>query len=192
MSIRQMEISEEVKELYVDESQSADKQIFKLVTDKFNAEEDKLATEKEFISLVGKVTAEDLDSIETAWKDILLQPEEDETEDNSLPGWAVALIVIGSILVVAAGAAVPVVIFLKKKAEAKREAEAVVNAYRRKKIDTTDDKTIDVYADEEEKKAEEPAEETEAKEEVTEEPVAEAGAEESAEAEETDNAENAE
>ena len=53
----------------------------------------------------------------------------------------------------------------KKEAEAKR-AEAIVNAYQRKKIDTMDDKTIDVYADEEETEAsveetmEETAEET--------------------------------
>ena len=42
----------------------------------------------------------------------------------------------------------------KKKAE-KAEAEATVNAYKRKKIDTTDDKSIDVYADDEAEKTEE-------------------------------------
>ena len=58
------------------------------------------------------------------------------------------------------------------------EAEATVNAYKTLKIDTTDDKSIDVYADEtpaEETKeeavevTEEKAEETQATEEVTEE-----------------------
>ena len=37
----------------------------------------------------------------------------------------------------------------KKKKAKKAEDEATVNAYKRKKIDTTDDKSIDVYAEEE-------------------------------------------
>ena len=135
------------------------------------AEKAELATANEIIGLVGKMTEDDEEAIATAWADSLLKPEVEEDEDNSLPGWAIALIVVGSVLVVAAGAGVPfLVIYSKKKAEAKREAEATVNAYRRKKIDTTDDKTIDVYADE---KAEE-TEATEATEEVVEEATEEA------------------
>ena len=42
---------------------------------------------------------------------------------------------------------------MNKKKAAKQAAEATVNAYKRKKIDTTDDKSIDVYAtDDEENK----------------------------------------
>ena len=53
---------------------------------------------------------------------------------------------------------IPLVIISKKKKVAALEAEATVNAYKHK-IDTTDDKTIDVYADEE-AVVEETAEET--------------------------------
>jgi hypothetical protein len=44
--------------------------------------------------------------------------------------------------------AVPIIFNEKKKRALAREAEATVNAYKRKRIDTTDDKTIDVYAEE--------------------------------------------
>ena len=87
-----------------------------------------------------------------------MQPDEEETTESGLSTLAIWLIVIGSVIVVAAAVAIPTVIILKKKAAKKREEEATVNAYKRKKIDTTDDKSIDVYADEkpaEEAKAEE-------------------------------------
>ena len=168
---------QEIIDLYKDESKAETEQdaFYKEVLGKFSvaegAEKAELATANEIIGLVGKMTEDDEEAIATAWADSLLKPEVEEDEDNSLPGWAIALIVVGSVLVVAAGAGVPfLVIYSKKKAEAKREAEATVNAYRRKKIDTTDDKTIDVYADE---KAEE-TEATEATEEVVEEAVEEA------------------
>ncbi|MBQ7912683.1 MAG: hypothetical protein IJ308_02935 [Clostridia bacterium] len=176
----EMTLSQETIDLYKDESQAEDKQdaLYQEVLGKFTAEEGKtaeLATEREFIGLVGKVTESDLEDIQTAWKDTLLKPEPKDEDDDSLPGWAIALIVVGAVLIVAAGAAVPVVIYFKKKAAAKKEEEAIVNAYRRQKIDTTDDKTIDVYADEEKK--EDAAESTE----TAEEPAPEAQAEEAAE-----------
>ena len=163
-------LSDEVIELYKDKNKAEDEQdaLYKEVLGKFTvadgAEKAELVTESEIIGLVGQVLDEDKDAIENAWKDTLLKPDADEEEDNSLPGWAIALIVIGAVLVVAAGAAVPVIIILKKKAAAKREAEATVNAYRRKKIDTTDDKSIDVYADEKEDEAAEEETETPAEE----------------------------
>lgn len=160
----EMKLSQETIDLYKDESQAEDKQdaLYQEVLGKFTAEEGKtaeLATESEFIGLVGKATESDLSDIQTAWKDILLKPEVEEEKDNSLPGWAIALIIVGASLIVLGGAAVPVVIYCKKKAAKKKEEEAIVNAYRRQKIDTTDDKSINVYADEE--KAETPAESTE-------------------------------
>ena len=65
-----------------------------------------------------------------------------------------------------------VILYLKKKKAAKREADAIVNSYKRQRIDTTDDKSIDVYADD---SAEEKAEE------ATEAPVEESASEEVAE-----------
>ena len=156
------EPEQEIIDLYKDESKAEAEQdaFYKEVLGKFSVAEGatkaELVTVDAFIGLVGKMTKEDKKAIATAWTDSLLKPDVEEEEDNSLPGWAIALIVVGSVLVVAAGAAVPFVLYLKKKEAAKKEAEAVVNAYRRKKIDTTDDKTIDVYADE---KKEETAEE---------------------------------
>ena len=155
-------LDQEVIDLYKDESKAEKEQdaFYKEVVAKFTATEGaaaELVTESELIGLVGKLTDDDKEAIETAWKDSLLKTEEEEEEDSSLPGWAIALIVVGAVLVVAGGASVPVTLYFKKKAAAKKEAEATINAYRRKKIDTTDDKTIDVYADEKEEEVETPA-----------------------------------
>ncbi len=103
--------------------------------------------ESYFITHVGKMTEEDVEKIATAWENSLLKEEVEETEESGLPTGAVWAIVI-SVAAVLGGAAAIVIVTMKKKAAAKREAEATVNAYKRKKIDTTDDKTIDVYADE--------------------------------------------
>lgn len=181
----EMKLSQETIDLYKDESQAEDKQdaLYQEVLGKFTAEEGKtaeLATESEFIGLVGKATESDLADIQTAWKDTLLKPEAEEKKDNSLPGWAIALIIVGASLVVLGGAAVPVVIYFKKKAAKKKEEEAIVNAYRRQKIDTTDDKSINVYADEE--KTEEAPEAAVESTENAEEAASEAAAEETAEA----------
>lgn len=130
-------------------------------------------TYKKYINLVGRLTDDDKDAIEESWADYLLSETVVE-EDDSLPTWALILIIVGGALVVAAGVTIPLVIHAKKKAAKKREEEAIVSAYKRKKIDTTDDKTIDVYADEttetEPETVEESVEETE---EVVEEPVEE-------------------
>ena len=134
--------------------------------------------ESSYIAPVSRMSKADKEAIATNWQDFLLSETEEDT-DNSLPTWAIILIVVGSVIVVAAAVAIPLVINAKKKAAKKREEEAIVTAYKRKKIDTTDDKTIDVYADEEATETEETVEETaeevveEATEEVTEEVVEE-------------------
>ena len=101
------------------------------------------------------------EEIEEAWFNSLLIPNDDtEEEDEGWPPYAIVLVCVGSAVLVLGVAGVFVAMYLKKKREAQQEAEATVNAYKRKKIDTTDDKTIDVYADEEtQEKAEETAEE---------------------------------
>ena len=106
-------------------------------------------TQDYFVQFVGKMTETDAEEIETSIGDYLLSEKEEVVEEESLPTWAIVLIVVGSVLVVAAAVTIPLVIVLKKKKAAKAEAEATVNAYKnKKKIDTTDDKSIDVYADE--------------------------------------------
>lgn len=136
-------MSEETAELY-------DEALLKEVRAKFAVEgDDILKKESSFISLVGKMKTEDADAIADEWANSLLQVEDEETEDDGLPTWAIVLIVVGCVLVVAAAVAVPLIVISNKKKAKKKEEEATVNAYKRKKIDTTDDKTIDVYADEE-------------------------------------------
>jgi hypothetical protein len=134
-----------------------DEEFFAEVKAKFEGE-NKLAKESEIIASVSRINDDDAEEIQTSWEDYLLQPDEEETTESGLSTLEIWLIVIGSVIVVAAAVAIPTVIILKKKAAKKREEEATVNAYKRKKIDTTDDKSIDVYADEkpaEEAKAEE-------------------------------------
>ncbi len=166
-----------IKDLYSEKQQEYVTEFIKKFTDENG--EFKGAYEKDFISLVGRVNESDQEGIDAAWESYLLQEEEEEKEDNGLPTWAIVLIVCGSVLVVAAATLIPLLIVLKKKKAKKRKEEAIVSAYKRKKIDTTDDKSIDVYTDEE------PVPESEAIVEETsvEEPSEPAPAEENGEAE---------
>lgn len=133
--------------------------------------------EKNFFALVGKMTDADKEAVDAEWRNSLPKEPTVDATDDGMPGWAIALIIVGSVLVVAGVATVIVV--SKKKTAKKREEERIVNSYKKATIDTTDDKTIDVYADD---TAEEPAEESaEAVEEAVEE-TAEETAEEPAEA----------
>ena len=106
--------------------------------------------ENAFVKAVGKVSAEDQEAIDTAWAASLLTVEDDSTttEESGLDTWVIVVIVAASVIVAAAAIIIPVVI-VNNKAAQRRAREATVNAYKRKKIDTTDDKSIDVYADEE-------------------------------------------
>ena len=107
-----------------------------------------LAEESAFIGVVSSMTNADKDAIAQAWVNSL-RSETEEAEDEGLETWAIVLICVGSALVVAAAVLVPLLVVRAKKKAKQREAEATVNAYKRKAIDTTDDKSIDVYADEE-------------------------------------------
>ena len=101
--------------------------------------------ESDLIHLLGAVNEADEEEMRESWKSYLPYPVEEE-EEGGLPVWAIVLIVVGSVLVAAAGVTVPLVILHQKKLK-KEEEEKIVNAYKREKIDTTDDKSIDVYAD---------------------------------------------
>jgi len=123
--------------------------------------------EKNFFTQVGKTSKEDEDAIAEAWRTVVRKYEDvEEEQDGGMATWLKWMLIGVGIGVVAAGAVTAVIIVKKKKAK-KAEAEATVNAYKRKKIDTTDDKSIDVYADED---ATETVEETT---ETVEEPVEE-------------------
>lgn len=113
-----------------------------------------------YIAKVSRMTEDDAEAITEAWHDSLPVPDDDDGETESTwPDWATWLIVIGSVVVVAAAVIIPAVIVTRKKKAEKLEAEATVNAYKRRKIDTTDDKSIDVYADEEEESVDDNSEE---------------------------------
>jgi hypothetical protein len=129
------------------------------------------------IGLVGKMNETDTTALTEAWRSTLPTEEETEEEESSWGTLEICLVVAGSVLVVAAAIAAAVLVANKKKAE--REAiEATVNAYKRRKVDTTDDKTIDVYADDVEETEEAQAETVE---ETTEEAVVAEVAEETTE-----------
>jgi outer membrane biosynthesis protein TonB len=116
--------------------------------------------EGDFVAFVGKMTEADSEAIDEAWVNYLRTETEEEASEG-LATWAIVLIVVGGVLVVAAAVLVPLYIAMAKKKEAQRIADETVNAYKRPKIDTTDDKSIDVYADETEEVVEEAEEATE-------------------------------
>ncbi len=136
-----------IKELYEDNTKLIEK------VEEFAKElkeNQELLLEKDVIQFIGKQTEDDAEAIKQAFIDSMTTAEEtEEEEEKGLETWAIVLIVVASVLVVAGGVVAVLVILNKKKAK-KAEQEATVNAYKRTKIDTTDDKTIDVYADEDE------------------------------------------
>jgi hypothetical protein len=101
---------------------------------------------------------EDKEGLPEDWKKSIYLAASSDSEDESegLEWWAWLLIAVGGVAVVVGG--VFLGIYLKKRSKAAME-ERMRNSKSRRKIDTTDDKTIDVYADDE---AETPAEEAEA------------------------------
>ena len=132
-----------------------------------------------YINLVGVMKSDDVAAIDEAWATAIRPATDDktteETEEEGLETWQIVLIVVSGVIVVAGivGGIVYFVLESKKKKEKEQTAEDTVNAYK-KRIDTTDDKSIDVYADDEAKAEETAVEETtetveETQEEVTEE-----------------------
>ena len=147
---------EAVKDEYSDDQQDEFNKFVARFADTATAE-DKLVKQSSIIAMVGKLNDTDKDAIAEGWKNTLLSAD-DDAENGGLEAWAIILIIVGGVLVVG-GATVATVLLVKRhkqKKAAQAEAEATVNAYK-KKIDVTDDQTIDVYADE---KAEETTEES--------------------------------
>lgn len=196
----ELEVTEEAKAEYIkkfnkgnnDADSKKGEEFYQSILDKFDSSKaDYILSATAYTNCISRVTESDKEAMDEAWDGLLLYPEKEESTaaDEGLETWAICLIVIGCVVVVAAAVGVPVILHVRKKKAAKREADAIVNSYKRQRIDTTDDKTIDVYADETnkdaaEEEAEESVEETPAEESVVE-PVAEAAEETPAE-----NAEN--
>ncbi len=103
--------------------------------------------ESDLIQAIGLISEDDAEAIRESWKAQLPYPVAEEEEEEGLPWWAITLIVAGSVIVVAAAVTIPVIMILQKKKK-QAEEDAIVNAHKKVKIDTTDDKSIDVYADE--------------------------------------------
>ncbi len=153
-----------------------------------------------FMNMIGKVKDSDAEAIEEAWRtsSILTLPEE---EDTGWATWQKVLLGVGIALgvVIVAGGVALFFIVRAKKAKAAEQA-AIVEAGRRKHvIDTTDDKSIDVYADDTQETAEtsEKTEDTPSGAEVPEtsesaETTAEEGTQAPAEAEAAETGETAE
>lgn len=112
-----------------------------------------------FYNQIGIVKEADVEAMNAAWANSLIVPESEE-ENDEFPVWAIVLLSVVGALAVAAAITVPVCLHVakKKKLAADREKTRV-----KKHIDTTDDKSIDVYADDE--AAEETAEKADSSEE---------------------------
>ena len=100
-----------------------------------------------FVGTVSSVSAEDEEAMLNGWKaSVYSVVEAIQAAKAGLKWWHWVLIVIGSAAVVCGG--VFLVLYLRKRSKKAME-ERMRTSKPRKKIDTTDDKTIDVYADEE-------------------------------------------
>ncbi len=95
-----------------------------------------------FVTRLGVVTEEDNEAMDTYWTNTLEHFTEEEETEEGLPAWAWALIGVGIGLVVVAGVVTTVVLVRKKK---HKKVEAAPKK-QRMVVDTTDDKSVDVYA----------------------------------------------
>lgn len=111
-----------------------------------NVEDGKQSLQKVFFANIGEVKAEDAEAMSTYWKDSLeIKDDTADEEESSFPVWAIVLISVGGALLI--GGVAFVLVWQAKKRKRQAMIDATVNAYKRPKIDTTDDKSIDVYAD---------------------------------------------
>lgn len=136
---------------YRDQYSASKGETFDAFVEMFTKEDGKFygKLESSLTARVGKMSAADEEAMKEAWRTSLRKYLVTEEEESAgMAAWLKWLLIGVGVGVVAA-AAVTTALVLKKKKDKKAEAEATVNAYKRKKIDTTDDKSIDVYAQEE-------------------------------------------
>ncbi len=126
-----------------------------------------------FVTEIGTHSDADVEAMESYYKNFLNHYEAPvEEEETGLEGWEIALIVIACVLAVGAGAGVGLWFLFKKRKEEKKNAPKP----KRMHVDTTDDKSVDVYnTDSDEAGEAEPAEEPAG--EVAEEPADESAEE---------------
>ncbi|MDE7158834.1 MAG: DUF5050 domain-containing protein, partial [Clostridiales bacterium] len=129
-----------------------------------------------FITRLGTIDEADQESIKDYWTNALQNYVEEEEEAEPLPDWAWALIGVGIGLVVV-GAGVLTYFLIRRKKKLDKENAPKVE---RMKVDTTDDRSVDVYAEEPEAEATEEAQVEEVNEEA--EPATEPEAEPAEEA----------
>ena len=133
-----------------------------------------------FITKLGQWTEEDEEAYNEYWQNYLKRYVEPATEDEGLEAWEWALIGV-SIGIVVIGAGLTTFLLVRRSKKKKATASKPV----RMRVDTTDDRSVDVYATEEpqpvEELTEEPAE-APAEEAPVEEPAEEAPVEVEAEA----------
>ncbi len=102
-------------------------------------------TRSAFVTRLGQMSEEDEEAVKTYWQNTVLSKYTPPAVEGShgLAGWKIALIVIACVLAAGGAAAAVAVVLVKKK---KKE-----NAPRkvRMQVDTTDDRDIDVYAEDE-------------------------------------------
>lgn len=133
-----------------------------------------------FTNMIGEKNKADEESYAEYWKTTLQNYKLPEKEDEGLAWWAWMLIGI-SIGVVVAGIILAIVLILRKK----KKANAQEEKQEKMKVDTQDDREIDVYADHSEAVDQAAADEKEEPaEEVTDEPQDKAPVEEEAPADE--------
>ncbi len=108
-----------------------------------------------FVTKLGKWSKEDKESWGEYWSTTGLKSYTAPAEEKeSLPGWAIALIVIAAVLA-AAGAGVGIWFYLKKRSSKEKEPKEPLMD-----VNTDDDKTLDVYTQAETAEPVAPAEES--------------------------------
>lgn len=106
----------------------------------FVADGESYRTRSYFINRIGQMSEADAQRMASYWEEALEHYHVPEETDSGLPGWAWALIGVGIGVVVLAIAIVIGLVWRKKHAPVSEEEEKIF-------VDTTDDKDIDVYAD---------------------------------------------
>jgi len=108
---------------------------------KFVKDGESYRTRSYFVSRIGVMKESDAKQEADYWKNALEHYNVPAVEETGLPGWAWALIGVGIGVVVLAVAAIVVIIVIRKKKAGEAEEEEKMF------VDTTDDRDIDVYAD---------------------------------------------
>ncbi|MDE6411333.1 MAG: hypothetical protein K2L02_02205 [Clostridia bacterium] len=109
-------------------------------TNQFRDGDKSYRTRSYFITSLGTVIEEDQEAIDEYWKGYLKNYTLAEEEDEGLEDWELALAIVVPVLAVACAGLIAWLLIMKKK---KQKAEQ--GKPERMRVDTTDDKDLDVY-----------------------------------------------